>query len=287
MKKTYSFSLILLLLIVSCKKPKDFYAEVGKGTYLTLLKQGNALLNAVDPASTVSQDVNSNGSEVASVNLYISATATTDKTKWKLIKNIPFTSPTTTLSATNTQIATALGLTPGAIPPGNIYHLYNEVVLKDGTKFSSVNTSAPDLENQNAFNVAFHWTATVVCPFTPATVAGTYKVLQDDWDGLAVGSPVQVTTGTAANTIDLSQVWPDPTQGIIVSPLIINVDPISGIVTVPIGLTFGNYGSNTAVTGTGNSGFVFSCTGIISIRVHIIAPPFGDQGFFQLILKKQ
>jgi PBP1b-binding outer membrane lipoprotein LpoB len=90
MKKTYSFSLILLLLIVSCKKPTDFYNELGKGTTLTLVKQNNGLLNAVDPISSVSIVINFNGSPVESVNLYVATSPTKDKTKWKLIKNIPF-----------------------------------------------------------------------------------------------------------------------------------------------------------------------------------------------------
>lgn len=285
MKKASYFSFILLLVIVSCKKPTDFYTELGKGSTLTLVKQNNALLNAVDITSSVSQVVTYNGEPVESVNLYVSTTATKDKTKWKLIKNVPLNGETT-LAATNKEIATALGLTPGAIPPGNVYHLYNEAVLKDGRKFSSANTSDVDIENQPAFNAAFHWTATVVCPYTPATTAGNYRVILDQWDGLKVGSLVQVTTGPGVNDINLSKVWPDPLQAAIVSPLTITVDPSTGTATIPTGVTFGNYGAYTAVTGAGNTGFVFSCTSTISIRVRISAPPFGDQGFFQLILTK-
>ena len=285
MKKAYFFSLFCLLLVLSCDKSENFYNELGKGSYLTLVKQNNGLLNAVDPNSTVGQVVNSYGESVESVNLYVSATATVDKTKWKLIKNIPFNGETT-ISATNTQIATALGLTPGALAPGSVFHLYNEAVLKDGRKFSSANTSDIDLENQPAFNVAFHFTATVVCPYNASTIAGTYTVVRDDWQDWTPGDLVQVTAGAGANQIDISQVWPNPAFGNVVTPLTITVDPASGIATIPANVTFGDYGAYRAVTSTGNSGFIFSCVGQISINVHILAPPFGDQGFFQLILQK-
>jgi hypothetical protein len=286
MKKAYSLLLFSLLLIISCKKPKDFYEELGQGAYLTLVQQNNGLLNAVDVNSTVGQKVSSYGEAVESINLYVSATATVDKTKWKLIKNIPFNGETT-VSATNAQIATALGLTPGALAPGSVFHLYNEAVLKDGRKFSSYNTSDIDLENQAPFNVAFHFTATVVCPYNPATIAGTYAVVKDDWQDWIVGDLVEVKAGAGTNQIDLSQVWPNPAFANVISPLTVTVEPVSGTATIPANVSFGNYGAYTAVTSTGNTGFVFSCTGQISIRVHILAPPFGDQGFFQLILQKQ
>ena len=286
MKKAYSIFLFFIVLVLSCSKAKDFYEELGKGAYLTLVTQNNALLNAVDPASSVGQVVNSYGEPVASINLYASATATLDKTKWKLIKNIPFNGETT-ITTTNAEIADALDLTPGDLPPGNVFHLYNEAVLADGRTFSSYNTSDVDLENQAPFNVAFHFTATVVCPYDPATVAGTYKVVRDDWQDWTAGDLVQVTAGAGANQVDISQVWPNPAFAAVVTPLTITVEPASGTANIPANVTFGNYGAYTAITSIGNTGFVFSCTGQITIRVHILAPPFGDQGFFQLILDKE
>lgn len=290
MKKTYSFSIIFLLLVtlsISCNKPEDFYDEIGKGAYLTLVKTNNTLLNAVDANSSVSIVVNSVGEPVESVNLYVAKTNTTDQTKWKLIKNFPF-SGETTLTATNAQIATALGLTPGNLAPGSVFFLYNEVVLKDGRKFSTANTSALDLESQPAFNISSVWSATVVCPYNSATIAGNYAVVQDDWEGYTVGDIVQVTAGPGANQVNLSQVWPNAANGSVPSPLLLNVDPPTGIVTIPVNVHFGDYSAFgfQAFTGAGSSGFIFSCTGQISINVRISAPPFGDQGFFKLILQK-
>ena len=41
----------------------------------------------------------------------------------------------------------------------------------------------------------FHFTATVVCPYDPATIAGTYKVVRDDWQDWVAGDLVEVAAG--------------------------------------------------------------------------------------------
>ena len=117
------------------------------------------------------------------------------------------------------RIATALGLTPGALAPGSVFHLYNEAVLKDGRKFSSANTSDVDLENQAPFNVAFHWTATVVCPYNASTIAGTYTVVKDDWQDWGVGDLVEVTAGAGANQVNLARFGRTLAFGTVVTPL--------------------------------------------------------------------
>lgn len=275
----------IVILLTSCSKAKNFYDEVGKGAYLTFVSS-SVLMKSNDANSAVNLVVNAIGSNVESVNVYVATTSTLDVTKWKLVKNIPF-SGQTTLAVTNTNLATVLGLTAGNLPPGTVFYLYNEIVTKDGKKFSSANTSAPDLENQPAFNTAMKWTATTVCAFDAAIAPGTYKVIRDDWQDWNVGDVVTVTTGPGANQVNLSQVWPNPSFGAVVSPLLLTVDPNSGTVTVADNVTFGDYGTYKAITAAGSSGFVFTCTGVINIKVHINAPPFGDQGISNLILQKQ
>ena len=190
------------------------------------------------------------------------------------------------MEVSNSEIATALGLPPGGLSPGSVFNLYNEVVTKDGAKYSSVNTSPQDLENQVAFNAALQWTGTVVCPYNAATVAGTYTIVRDDWADWQPGDQVEVTTGPGANQLNLSQVWPNPAAGNIVTPLVISIDPATGVATTPSDLTFGDYGGFKGVTSTGSSGFVFSCLNKISLTIHVLAPPFGDQGFLVLEMEK-
>ena len=78
MKKTYLFLAILALVATSCNKSTDFYKELGKGSYLTLVTTTNVNLDANDVASTVSQTVSSYGDPVESVNLYVSASPSLD-----------------------------------------------------------------------------------------------------------------------------------------------------------------------------------------------------------------
>lgn len=285
MKHTSLYFFLTIFLLASCSKTKDFYDELGKGAYLTMVSS-STLLNGTDANSTINLVVNSVGAPVESVNVFVAATATLDKTKWKFIKNVPF-SGQTNISVSNSDVAKALGLTAGNLPPGTVYNLYNEVVTKDGMKYSSATTSAPDLENQPAFNTAMKWTATIICPYNASAIAGSYKVVRDDWQDWTPGDIVTVAAGPAANQVDISSVWPNPSFGAIVTPLRFTVNPTTGVVTVPDNITFGDYGAFKAITKAGSGGFVFSCTGIINIRVRIDAPPFGDQGFSTLILQKQ
>lgn len=282
--KKYFPVLILFLMATACTKNEDYYDSLKKGAYLTKVSS-KAFLSAQDPNATINLVVNSVGAEVASVNVYTAATSTLDKSKWKLIKNVPF-SGETKLEVTNREIATALGLPVGNLPPGAVYNLYNEIVTTSGDKYSSINTSSQDLENQVAFNAALRWTGTVVCPYNPATVAGTYTVLRDDWADWKPGEKVEVTAGLGPNQVNISQVWPNPAFGDIVTPLVITIDPATGVATIPENVTFGDYGSNKGITSTGSTGFVFSCLDKISLNIHVLAPPFADQGFLQLTLEK-
>ncbi len=283
MKKYFS-AILFLLIAMGCSKPEDFYDSLEKGAYLTLVSS-STFLDASNPNAKINIVVNSVGSEVESVNIYTAATNTLDKGQWKLIKNVPFAGETM-LEVSNSEIATALGLPPGNLAPGSVFNLYNEVVTADGKIYSSINTSSQDLENQVAFNAALRWTGTVVCPYNPATIAGTYTVVRDDWADWQPGELVEVTAGPGANEFNISQVWPNPAFGNIVTPLIVTVNPATGVTTIPSDITFGDYGAFKGVTSTGSSGFVFSCNNMISLNIHVLAPPFGDQGFLQLILEK-
>ena len=111
-------------------------------------------------------------------------------------------------------------------------------------------------------------------------------MVRDDWADWQPGELVEVTAGPGANQFNISQVWPNPAFGNIVTPLIVTVDPATGVTTIPSDITFGDYGGFKGITSTGNSGFVFSCNDKISLNIHVLAPPFGDQGFLQLILEK-
>jgi len=287
--RKYNIALLAFLFLIafSCedKEVASDFNTLTQGSYLTLTKVNNTNIDySALNTSTVSIQVGGKGSPIDKVNIYVATEPTLDKTHWKAVKSIPFTEGVN-LDVKATEIATALGIPPTALEPGHQYTLYNEVVTKDGRTFSSINTDA-DFEGQAGYNMALHWTATVICPYTASTVAGTYTVVTDAWQDWVPGDHVQVTAGPGANQVNLSQVWPNPAFGNIVSPLIINVTPATGVVSIPSGIVFGDYGTYKASTLSGSNGYVFSCTGTIDINVHIDAGPFGDQGLVHLVLKK-
>ncbi len=289
MKKIISILLITsLVLTVGCKKG-DVISDVkslGTGSYVTLVKSTNLRIDYANISnSSVSITVKELGSPVDKIKVFVTKGGiSTDITKWKAVKEVPYTGETV-LTVKATEIATALGVQPVDIAPGGQYTLYNQVITKDGRTFDLTNTPSTFSGNSN-YNMAMSWTAVVVCPFV-GPIAGNYTVIQDDWVDWPAGATVQVLDGPGANQVNLSKIWPNPAFGSPVSPfLVVNVDPATGTATIPTG-NWGDYGTYIASTLSGSSGFVFSCTGDITLKVHVNATGFGDQGFLALILKKQ
>jgi hypothetical protein len=185
------------------------------------------------------------------------------------------------LSVSGTEIANAIK--PAIIQPGNQYTLYNVITCKDGRTFDYANT-ATTFSGISAYRMALAWSATVVCPFV-GPIGGKYTVVQDDWVDWSPGDVVDVLDGAVANTVDISKVWPNPAYGTVVNPLTIKVDPATGTGTIASGLVWGNYQPTLASTGSGSTGFVFSCTGLITMSIRIV---YGgsDFGSYKLILQK-
>jgi hypothetical protein len=271
---------LLMVMAISCKKaaiqgdPNNF----STGSYLVLDSNINTNLDFSNPAATVSIKVSKNGSDIASINVYVATGSALDTTKWVLIKNVPFTEGVV-LSVTTAELAAALS--PTIIGPGSQYVLQNQVITTDGRKFSVSNTPQ-NYTSLAGYNMALSWTATAVCAFT-GNMAGTYQVIEDDWEDWSPGDLVQVTDGPGPNQINLSAVWPNPAYGSIINPLYADVTP-TGAATVPA-IDLGDYGY--VVSSVSGSGFVFSCTGLISLTIDLYAAGYGDQGPKKLILQKQ
>jgi len=261
-------SIVILLTgaLVSCRKDviNGASKDLVLGSYLTLKQKINTNLNFSSPTATVSIRTGSYGSPVASVNIYLATGDALDTKKWKLIKNVPF-ADSATLVVTTAEISAALA--PGSIQPGNQYVLQNEVVTKDGRKFSAANTPT-NYTSFPAYNIAFSWNATAVCAFSQANSIGTYKVVYDgDWVDYKTGDLITVTAGPDANSIQFlaypSEVLGGGTNR---QPWIVKVDAATGGATVADQFV-GNYGSTVARVKA--SGFVFSCTGFITLSVDV------------------
>lgn len=265
--KFLSLSVLFIGVLYSCKKGQisGDSANLIEGSYLTLTKNINGNLDFSNPAATVSIQVGSKGVAVASVNIYAATGAALDKTKWKLIKNVPYTEGMN-LVVTTAELAAALA--PGVIAPGSQYTLQNEAVTADGRKFSVVNTPS-NYSSLPAYNFALTWTATAVCSFNQAGSVGLYKVVYDgDWADYNTGDTLSVFAGPTANSIQMLA-YPSAVIGGGTNRQywIVNVDPATGAATMAtqyIGDYPGAPNAKAAATG-----FVFSCTGLINFKVDV------------------
>lgn len=297
MKKILNIcSIAILLFAVSCKKtdgvnPLASASNLGKGAYITLNSNINLNLNYSQAATSkvgVKVDQYENGNPVDKIKLYVVNGSNSNPTSWKLVKTVTYAGAGTELSATGSEIATALGVTPTDLVPGSFFTFYNQVITKSGETYDITNTNA-NLESGSFYKACFRFTASVVCPFV-APMGGTYKVVQDDWQDWNPGDLVQVTDGPGANQLNLGQVWPNKAYGnVTATPLVVTVDPTTGTATIPAspaGVYWATGYPGSASTGAGSTGLVFSCTGRISLSIRILYNG-GDQGFNKLILQKQ
>ncbi|MBS1919456.1 MAG: hypothetical protein JST17_04295 [Bacteroidetes bacterium] len=295
MKKIlYILSVATLVIIIhSCKKKDSLnvfsdYKNLGLGSYLTLDKNINLNLDYAHIAtSTVGIQVSQypNGQPIDHINLYATSTGSYDTTQWHFVKSVSYTGPGTQLTVTGTELATALGVSIGSLQPGSVYTFYTRIITKEGYSFD-VNTTGDNggggLVTGAYYNSVFSFTVYIVCPFT-GNMTGTYKVLRDDWEDWSPGDLVQVTDGPGTNQINLSQVYPNPAYGSVINPLIVKIDPASGTATIPP-TKFGQYSSAYTAEGAGDNdvaGYVFSCTGYITLNILIGGDPY------KLILQKQ
>ncbi len=296
MKKIFNKILIAIAftaLVSSCQKddlalnnPFVDVNNLGKGAYVTLNSVTNANLNfaAIDASSVgVKIDPYDNGVKIKEVKLYVFKGSSSDPKAWKLVKTVPMAG-TTTIAATGAEIAKAYGTTTAALfAPGQFYTFYHQIVTEDGKTYDISNTVGA-LESATGYRACMRWTAYVICPFTGG-MTGTYKVIQDDWEDWAPGDLVKVTDG-AAGEINLSDVWPNPKYGDkIGSGLTIKVNAQTGAASLGTTALFADYGYTVKATSV--SGYVFSCTGYIGLKIGLFATGYGDQGTKNLILQKQ
>ncbi len=286
-------TLAVVALGISCKKtegvnPLADSDNLGKGAYITLNTAGNLNLDYANIATTevsITVDQYPNGNDVDQIKIYVTEGSSSDPTTWGFIKTVAYTGVGTELKVNGTEIATALGILPADLSPGKFYTLYNQIITKSGETYDLSNTYSLVESNSN-YNMAFRWTAFVVCPFV-GPVGGNYQVVRDDWADWTPGDIVTVTDGPGPNQLDLSAVWPNPAFGDIVDPLIVDVEPSSGVATVHQ-VTFGDYGNLAAVHGASAgdvAGYVFSCTGYITLTMQL-SYGGGNQGNLTLILQK-
>jgi len=278
MKKIFSLLFVLIFLLTlsdSCTKgvvtgdPKYLIS----GAYPTLLTQGNANLDYIHiDTSTVSITVGEKGSPVASVNLWVVRGSNLNPSSWKLIKNVPF-KDSAVLSVTGAEIGQALSIPADSIKTG--LTIYPEVVTTDGRKFSISNTPT-NFQSFPSYNMALIWPINLinfVCPYDQAFFDGNFAIISDQWNDFAAGDLIPVKPGPAANQITIS-LYPSPNVGSNRMPIILNVDPATDSVSIPL-QPIGDYPGdpNYSMQGIGT---VSVCSGIISLTVFFQSPLQGS-----------
>ena len=285
----------------SCKKtsgninPLTDIKNLAIGSYLVQDSLVNANLNSQSSSSKVGIVVHQYplGEVVDHILLYTTIGTSTDTLLWKLVKSVPYTAGSTAaLTTTTAELATALGIPASSIAPGTVFTFFPRAVTKSGKTYDINNAGdngGGGLITGPAYKSAFSFTVYVVCPFTGG-MAGTYKVIRDDWQDWVPGDMVDITDGPGANQINLSQVYPN--GGTVISPLLVNVDPVTGTAKIPK-VVYGRYGGPTSVqytaqgSGAGDvAGYVFSCTGFITLSINQSGGG-SDYGANKLILQKQ
>jgi len=285
MRKDKSVILFFLLAIgvIACKKSDSNFVDpvtLQIGAYIRLDSVINTKLSPTAAASIVVSGV---GEPLTKIVTYVSTDGSANKTKWKKIIETPVTDNKATITFTNSQLATALGVAPGAIAPGSAYTIYNELYTATGKIYSLINTNS-DFEASAAYKMALRFSISVVCPFSPVGFPGSFQVLEDGWDDFKVGDIVEVTAATANSITMLVYPGPAVASGNNRKPIVVDVDPATGAATVKAQV-YGDYGGENITTKTsGTSNFVFSCVGTITLTLnHTGASNYGNA---RLRLKK-
>jgi hypothetical protein len=285
----------------SCKKtdgninPLTDIKYLGVGSYLVQDSIINANLNSTSNTSTVGIIVHQYpaGEEVNSILLYATLGTSTDSTQWKLVKTVAYTTGTpASLTATTAELATAFGVSASKFEPGSIFTFFTKAVTKTGKTFDINNAGdngGGGLITGPKYMAAFSFTVFVVCPYTGG-MTGDYTVLRDDWVDWHAGDIVHITDGPGVNQINLSEVYPN--GGTVINPIIVNIDPVTGTASIPT-VIYGRYGgaSSTQYIAEGAgandvAGYVFSCTGFITLSINQSDNGGGDYGPNKLILQK-
>ena len=136
------------------------------------------------------------------------------------------------------------------------------------------------------------WTATTTCPFDRSVFTGQFSVTKDTWQDFDIGAAIDVSPGPGTNQISILA-YPSPAFGTNRKTMIINVDPLTSVVTIPEQI-IGDYAAGGGafdkdITIQGG-GSVNSCTKTISLtglrfKIGMGGPAYGT-GPYQLTLTK-
>lgn len=164
------------------------------------------------------------------------------------------------------EIAAALGIEVSDLQPGDQFDLVGTTVSKDG-EIITFDKLGADLAGETGQRQAYELTTYVSCPFVLSDAIGTYAITSDPgaFTNGGVGSQFEVIAGDNPNEIIAINPYGYPTPYNIV---IMVAD--SGIATVerqPAFSTDEICCAGFEPTTVEGSGFVFSCSGVITLSL--------------------
>lgn len=270
--------LLTIGILVACKKKNTDQIlspdQLGVGSYIKIDSTvSNEFNYSAITTSTVSWMVHSIGEPINKITAYVSTNGSTNKATWKKIKDItPGGDGKSVITISGQELATALGIPPTSLSPGNQYTIYTELTTTSGKTYSIINTNS-ELESAAAYNMAFRLPGTITCPFNPADLGplpANFQVVKDAWEDFDPGDILQVTAATS-NSITLVA-YPAPAYGTNRQPEVITVNPANGRASIAPPQYIGNYGAvQTKIsTSTSKNSYVFTCTGDIILYQDIL-----------------
>jgi hypothetical protein len=183
------------------------------------------------------------------------------------------------VEVTGAQLTTLFGGT--TIVLGDNFEVGVDVTTASGKKFEAFpatgNAYASGIVAQPGSSPTITYLA--ACAFDKNSFNGTYEVVEDEWADFGAGDPIAVSPGAGDNQISIVA-YPSPAFGTNRKPMLIDVDPATFAVTIPLQV-IGDYSgapANATVRGTGT---VNPCGDEInlSITIKIGAQEFTDQTF--------
>lgn len=204
------------------------------------------------------------------------------------------------VTVTAQELATALGITTGAFKAGDQVNFFATVTRNDGVVFSH-KTIDGDVENPGMKD-AYTFVTYFSCPFLPAEAAGTYVVTKDAWQDYAADGTEELVVEAAGDSVVIKGLYSTAWKGKANEATMpwrelnvaVKVNLTTGIASVDPRRAYHAtwWGTSPAFITYGwanvdGSGFVFSCSGIITLNLQhrVNTGTFGG-GPYNITLKR-
>lgn len=187
-----------------------------------------------------------------------------------------------TLDISLGDVASALGISPDAIQPGDRIDFVATVTGTDGTVFKSRPADESDLGDDVFGNPgerqAFEFTSFVVCGgFSPSEAAGTYVITRDDFGVTFPGDDLtfEVVAGPGENQITLIDPFGYPQAWDVV--VTVDLETETATVEQQTAWDSGAFGLPYGIGTVDGDGLAFSCSGFITLGLNyrVAAGSFG------------